>query len=70
MTITTVNRTHTTRPRVGQPLTYDFTDIHIDGLLVHTIKWVPALLRRLEREGWSREDFVSRIARKYGATSR
>lgn len=65
MSLTTVD--HTTdsgTTRAGTvPVKRSLTTIYADGRAVDTIIWNRPLLRRLDREGISREDYVaSRVA--------
>ena len=64
---TTEDRT-TTRHHTGggqEPTVTDYTDILVGGQVVFTITWVAALLRRMEREGWTKQDYIERIAARY-----
>lgn len=70
-TVTFADRQTTrTGSHANQIIVLDHTDIVVDGSPVHTITWVPALLRRIEREGWTRTEYAARIASRYvGARS-
>lgn len=66
-TITTTDHA-TTRHHTGggkQPTTMEHTDLLVDGEIVTTITWVPALLRRMKRNGWTRADYIARIAGRF-----
>lgn len=64
-----ISFTHRSRTSVGshadQVSFFEMTDIVVDGARTHSIVWNPALLRRLEREGITREEYANRIADRY-----
>jgi hypothetical protein len=59
----TITRHHTGGGKA--PTVVERTDIVVDDEVVFTITWVAALLRRMEREGWAKQDYIERIAARY-----
>lgn len=65
--LTLIERT-TTKHHTGggrTPTVIDHTEVYSGDKQLVVISWTGAVLRRLEREGWTKQQYVERIAARY-----